>query len=396
MARRRSINGELNVWPAFVDVLATLLLVIILLVLAVTLTQFYTANRASGLERIGDQLSDQLEQRKRQLTALQQERESLIREGDDLRSNVGELTYEVNTQSNEIDELQILRDQLFAQIALQADELNVLKSEQIELTNNSEAAEKAVEDLLLKLAEIEGGDVDLEGGLLTVLGQMDDKLERLLNVLSNAERERTNAENQRAAAENELAELDANNFILLAENEGLRANLETLSLSERLNDSLLIEAEELGRQRSAFFANLIEVLGERDDVSVVGDRFVFQSEVLFDSGSARLGISGEAQLTRLAETIMSLASDFPSDWILRVDGHTDARPISTSSRSRYQNNWQLSSERARSVVESLIAQGVPPNRLVAAGFGEHQPLIDEETPEALAKNRRIELKLTTR
>ena len=342
MDRRRSLQGgAVTVWPAFVDVLATLLLVIILLVLAVTLTQFYTANRASQAELTGDRLSERVREQNDQITALEAARQELL-----------------------------------AQINVQLDELNVL-------TSDRDAAQAAVEDLLIKLAKAEeGGTLDLGGTLAEALAQVDDKLVRLLAVLSATEAER-NA-------------LSASNSELSMENAALSASLK--DLGERINDSLLAEAEELQRQRSLFFGSLIDVLGEREDISVVGDRFVFQSEVLFASGSAELGSGGQQQLARLAETILDLSQDFPADldWILRIDGHTDARPIAANSGSGFENNWQLSSERARSVVEFLIAAGVPPQRLTAAGFGEYQPLVDTETPEAYARNRRIEVKLTTR
>ncbi len=338
--RRRGDSQDLNVWPAFVDVLATLLLVIILLVLAITLTQFYTANRASDAELIGDRLSQRLLE-----------------------------------QREQIDDLELARRQLLAQLNLQLDELNVL-------TRDRDMARQAAEDLLLKLAEVEGGAVELGNSLTQVLGQMDRKLARVLAVLAAEEAART--------------VLDLENQDLRIQNSSLSEDLEVLG--ERINDSLLLQAEELQRQRSLFFGALIEVLGERDDISVVGDRFVFQSEVLFASSSAILGAGGREQLARLAGTILDLSTDFPEDldWILRIDGHTDARPIGEGSRDRFANNWQLSSERARSVVEFLISEGLPPSRLTAAGFGEFQPLIDDTTQEAYARNRRIEVKLTTR
>jgi len=341
MARRRLARaGELNVWPAYVDVLATLLLVIMLLVLAVTVAQFYTANRASAAEQIGDQLSERVIEQREQLEALEAARQSLL-----------------------------------AQLNTQFDELNIL-------TADRDAALEAAEELLLRLAQSEGETLNLEGSLADALVQMDEKLERLLGVLSATEAER--------------ADLAASNSDLQSENTALTNSL--ADLGERINDSLLLQAEELQRQRSLFFGSLIDVLGAREDIAVVGDRFVFQSEVLFDSGEADLQPGGQAQLQQLAETILSLSSDFPEDldWILRIDGHTDARPIGPGSDSGFENNWQLSSERARSVVEFLIEAGVPPQRLTAAGFGEFQPLVDDTTPSAYARNRRIEIKLTTR
>ena len=341
MARRRiRSTAEINIWPAFVDVLATLLLVILLLVLVVTITQVVTANRASNAELVGDTLADRLAE-----------------------------------QVDQIQELQTARETLLAQLSVLDDQLGVLSADR-------DAALQSAEALLAKLAENEDEGVDLQGNLADALMQMEEKLDRLLSVLS--------------AAEGENADLRDANQSLSGQVSVLNTSLE--DLGERINDSLLLEAEELQRQRSLFFGSLIEVLGERDDVSVVGDRFVFQSEVLFDSGSADLETRGQAQLSQLATTILDIATDFPEDlnWILRIDGHTDARPISATSETGFADNWELSTSRARSVVAFLIDQGVPPERLTAAGFGEYQPLAEGEDAQTYARNRRIEVKLTTR
>lgn len=348
MPRRRSRSGgEVNVWPAFVDVLATLLLVIILLVMVVSITQFYTANRAQNAEDRGELLKDFVEDQQRQ-----------------------------------INDLEAARLALLDRLNVQMDELNILGADR-------DAALESAQELLAKLATAEGEGVDLNISLTAAFNQVEAKLDRLLAVLANQR-----AENATLADQNQ--ELTDQNADLSGQVATLNNDLD--SLGERINDSLLLEAEELQRQRSVFFGTLLDVLGERDDISVVGDRFVFQSEVLFDTGSADIGAEGQAQLAQLATTILSVAEDFPDDldWILRIDGHTDARAIAEDSQSGFENNWQLSSERARSVVQYLVARGVPPQRLAAAGFGEHQPLNTGSSEQAYAQNRRIEIKLTTR
>jgi chemotaxis protein MotB len=153
--------------------------------------------------------------------------------------------------------------------------------------------------------------------------------------------------------------------------------------------------QELSRYRSDFFGKLREILGSRPDIRVVGDRFVFQSELFFDSGSAVLSSEGRSELDKLATALFELEKQIPSEinWVLRVDGHTDVRPIVTS---QYPSNWALSAARAISVVEYLVSKGVSPQRLVAAGFGEFQPLDPARTEEAYRRNRRLELKLTER
>ena len=168
-------------------------------------------------------------------------------------------------------------------------------------------------------------------------------------------------------------------------------------LGRRLNVALAQRVQELNRYRSDFFGRLREILGQRDDIRIVGDRFVFQSEVLFSSGSAQLNPNGLNEMAQLANVLIDIAEDIPEEinWVLRVDGHTDNIPVSNDN-NRFNDNWELSVARATSVVRFLINQGVKPNRLIAAGFGEFQPLENEDTVIARSKNRRIELKLTQR
>jgi chemotaxis protein MotB len=166
-------------------------------------------------------------------------------------------------------------------------------------------------------------------------------------------------------------------------------------LGQRLNVALAKKVQELARYRSDFFGKLKEALGERADFQVVGDRFVFPSDVLFDSGSAELKPGATAQLDKLADALKEVESKIPPDiaWVMRVDGHTDIHPIATP---EFPSNWELSSARAISVVRYLMQAGISPEHLVAAGFGEFQPIDSGTSDEALAKNRRIELKLTER
>jgi chemotaxis protein MotB len=167
-------------------------------------------------------------------------------------------------------------------------------------------------------------------------------------------------------------------------------------LGQRLNVALAQRVQELSRYRSEFFGRLRTILGSRPDIRIVGDRFVFQSEVFFDTGQALLLPEGRAELDKLATALTELDKQIPAEiaWVLRVDGHTDVRPITNS--PLFKSNWELSSARAISVVQYLISLGVPAQRLVAAGFAEFQPLDTAATEEAYKRNRRIELKLTER
>ena len=198
---------------------------------------------------------------------------------------------------------------------------------------------------------------------------------------------------QLAALRDQLASL--NEALQASEKFSAEQKVQISALGSRLNAALAGKVQELSRYRSEFFGRLREVLGDHPDIRVVGDRFVFQSEVLFETGSAEIGPAGAEQINRLAVLLVELAARIPSDidWVLRIDGHTDRIPIATA---RYPSNWELSSARALSVLRLLMARGIPPNRLAAAGFGEFQPLDDRRDDVAFRRNRRIEIKLTER
>jgi chemotaxis protein MotB len=168
-------------------------------------------------------------------------------------------------------------------------------------------------------------------------------------------------------------------------------------LGQRLNLALAQKVQELTKYRSDFFGKLREILGNRPDVRVVGDRFVLQSELFFDTGKADLKPEATAELDKVAGALVELEKQIPTDiaWVLRVDGHTDVRPISGSG-GQFKSNWDLSAARAISVVQYLVGKGVSPQRLVAAGFGEFQPIDTATTEDAYRRNRRIEFKLTER
>jgi len=181
----------------------------------------------------------------------------------------------------------------------------------------------------------------------------------------------------------------------LAQAQGRDKDAQIANLGQKLNAALAAKVQELQQYRSEFFGKLRQVLAGRPGIQIVGDRFVFQSEVLFPVGSADLTASGVAQMTALAVTIKDIATEIPSDipWVLRVDGHTDPQPVKGG---QFSSNWELSAERAITVVKLLIADGVPPDHLAAAAFGEYQPIVQGDTPDDYAKDRRIELRLTDR
>jgi chemotaxis protein MotB len=196
---------------------------------------------------------------------------------------------------------------------------------------------------------------------------------------------------QIAALRRQLGALEA--ALDAAEKKDKDAQKSISELGQRLNVALAQRVQELSRYRSDFFGRLRQILGDRPDIRIVGDRFVFQSELFFDVGQAVLKPEGRAELDKIATALLEIERQIPGDigWVMRVDGHTDIRPIAGG-----RTNWDLSAARAIAVVQYLIGRGVSPQRLVAAGFGEFQPIDSDRTEEAYARNRRIELKLTER
>jgi chemotaxis protein MotB len=219
---------------------------------------------------------------------------------------------------------------------------------------------KGLEQALVKAQEVTTAELDrLRSELKTARGESEALKARLAGVESAEEQKETR-----------IADLD-----------------------RQLKEALAQQVEELSQYRSEFFGRLRQLLGDRQDIRVVGDRFVFQSELLFASGSATLDPEGTAALRELAQSLREVAGSIPSDldWVLRVDGHTDRLPIRVGP---FVSNWELSAARAISVVEFLIREGIPPDRLAAAGFGEFRPLDTRDDEIAYRRNRRIEFKLT--
>ncbi|MXN65374.1 peptidoglycan -binding protein [Stappia sp. GBMRC 2046] len=337
--RRRDTRPDF--WPGFVDAMATLLLVIIFLLSIFMLAQFFLSQQLSGRDTVLNRLNAQISE----LTELL----ALERAGKrDLQDQIASLQLSLGEASNERDRLQGL------------------------LSSSSDAASQA-------------------GGQIAVLeGEIDE--ERQVSQRALAQVEILNQ--QISALRRQIAALEA--ALDASEDRDQESQAKIADLGRRLNVALAQRVQELSRYRSDFFGRLREILSQRSDIRVVGDRFVFQSEVLFPSGSDQINPDGQEELQKLAEAILELDAQIPAEinWVLRVDGHTDSRPLSGT--GRFQNNWQLSAARAISVVRYLIDQGVDPKRLVAAGFGEFQPLDEGDSDEALARNRRIELKLTER
>jgi chemotaxis protein MotB len=339
MARVRRARS-VDYWPGFVDALSTMLIIVLFVLLVFTLAQLFLsqilAGRNEALAALNKQvaeLADLLKMEKAQ--------------GDEMRRTIGALTAQLQSSAAARDKLQTQLSEAQAALLAARGQTGNAQSE-LEAERRVSAEAKAQVDLLNQQ-----------------IAALRAELARISKALDVSEQKDKDQEVQIAA------------------------------LGERLNRALASKVEELARYRSEFFGRLREVLGDRPDIRIVGDRFVFQSEVLFDSGSAELAPAGQTQMASLAQTLKEISAKIPKElsWVLRVDGHTDKRPIHNA---QFASNWELSSARAISVVKFLIAQGIPAEHLVAAGFGEYQPLDEGNSEDALRKNRRIELKLTER
>jgi len=321
-------------WPGFVDALATLLLVIVFLLAVFTAGQFALSQALSGRD---EQLAE-------------------------LNARLSTLAEELNLARGENERLSL--------------RISGLEDENIALAE----ANRSMEAEILGLTE----------GLAAARAGLEE--EEALNEAAQATIALLN--NQMAALREELARL--NEALNASEAREAELEAEVVNLGRRLNAALASEVARLAAYQSEFFGRMMEILGDRSGVSVSGDRFVFETDVLFDSGSAELNEEGFRSLSPIADALLVLIDEIPSDldWVLRVDGHTDRVPLGPA--APFASNWELSTARSLSVISYLESRGVPSRRLLAAGFGEHHPIAAGRTAADNARNRRIELKLTSR
>ncbi|MEJ0013704.1 MAG: peptidoglycan -binding protein [Bauldia sp.] len=341
-ARARRINPRADYWPSFVDVLTNLLLVFIFLLSIFALVQFLLSREISGKDTVLQQLNAQIAELTEML-ALEKASKS------EVSDNLVSLQASLATAENDKARLQGLLDA------------------------QSSATASA-------------------GGQITALtGQLDAEKQVSQRALAQVEL----LNQQIAALRRQIAAIET--ALAASEDKDKQSQTQIADLGRRLNVALAQRVQELSRYRSDFFGRLREILGDRPDIRVVGDRFVFQSEVLFPVGSDQISPEGVDELSKVADAVAQLAAEIPADigWVLQVNGHTDKQPISGTG-GRFRSNWDLSAARAISVVQFLVSKGIAPQHLVAAGYGEFQPLEEGDTPEAYAKNRRIELKVTER
>ena len=340
LARSRRGDSGMNYWPGFVDALSTLILSIIFILTVFVVVQFYLQQEIAGKDAALGQLNLQIAQ----LTEL--------------------LSMEKSGKVKLEDQLAQLRASL--------------------------ASAETERDRYKGIAEVAGSGLAAAQGKATELsGQIENEKKISAGALSQVEI----LNQQIAALRRQLAAIEQ--ALDASEKKDKEAQAKIADLGQRLNVALAQKVQELTKYRSDFFGRLREILGNRPDIRIVGDRFVLQSELLFETGKAELRPEARAEIEKIASAILELSQKIPDDiaWVLRVDGHTDIRPISGPV---FKSNWDLSAARAIAVVQYLASKTIPPQRLVAAGFGEFQPIDPERNDDAYKRNRRIEFKLTER
>jgi chemotaxis protein MotB len=340
LARGRRGGEGMNYWPGFVDDLSTLILSIIFILTVFVVVQFFLQQEISGKDTALTRLNAQIAQ----LTDLL----SMEKTGKtDLEAQMAQLRASLATAETDRDKYKGIAEGAGSGLAAAQGQAN-------ELINKLEGEKKISASAL---AQVE------------ILNQQIAAFRRQLAALESA--------------------LD------VSEKKDKEAQAQISNLGQRLNIALAQKVEELKTYRSDFFGRLRQILGNRPDVRVVGDRFVLQSELFFDTGKADLLPDATAELDKVATALTELEKQIPANipWVLRVDGHTDVRPVTGGV---FKSNWNLSASRAIAVVQYLVGKGVSPQRLVAAGFGEYQPIDVATTDEAYRRNRRIEFKLTER
>ena len=462
----RRTRQTLDIWPGFVDVMSSLLIIIIFLLMVFTLSQFFLGQLLSGKTHALDQLTRQVAQLS-QMLALEKSKNAdlqdktiqlstdlaasvatrerlssqlaeLMPEKDALEAQLTERTEKMKSLQTQLDtviaENRTTKEELDkAQqlVTADKDKIEAQLAEIAQLNRDVTALKKVRDDLEKKVAGL-AATVTANTATITSLRDRSKELEARLSteqertalaqkeiqskdlkirelsaqaqrvgeeltaeqhVSAQAQRQVTLLNRQIEALRQQLARLNA--ALDASEAKVKEQHIQIVNLGSRLNQALASKVAELARYRSEFFGRLRQVLGDQKGIRIVGDRFVFQSEVLFPTASADLNPGGVQQIQQLAETLIKISKHIPKglNWVLRVDGHTDRRPINTP---QFPSNWELSSARAIAVVKQLIADGVPADRLVAAGFGQYQPIDPGNSEAAYSRNRRIEFKLTQR
>ena len=361
-------------WPGFVDALSSLLMVIIFVLMIFVISQFFISQKMSGQD-------EALIKLKNNLTEL-----------SELLSLERGLTSELTLQLSSLEEkIVVIKEEL-----LKEKEITKQYQEEIRGTKNIIALnENEINKLKIALEEKIKNTTQLSNEVSDLDKQVNKKI---LEIQSKDKILKANKEevNQLISTtlklKNKLTQLQT--LLSAYKAKDKKENVKTLNLGKDVNSALARRVEELEKFKSDFFGRVKELIKGRKEIRVVGDRFVFQSEVLFSLGSEELGVEGQLEMQKLAATLMEIEKSLPTDidWILQIEGHTDSLPVKKG--QTYRDNWELSTKRALSVLRFLIKQGIDPNRLSASGYGSFQPIDKKNTKSARMKNRRIEMKIT--
>ena len=377
MARSRSrTRRSADIWPGFVDAISTLLLVLIFLLTIFISSEFLLSklltNKDDALENLNVQIYQLSE-----LLSLEK------RENKDLTSTISKLNDKLNDSSLTSD----LLSMEFSNLKNKNIELNSLLNS---LKASTSLIKKENKNLDIKNSNIES---ELKKLLFTLKATQVNLIKAEEEVkLSEAAKNQVSLLNMQVAELREQLNIIQNLLDINLE-DIKKKDIQIVELGRKLNTALAVKVGELTQYKSEFFGRLRSILGNRDDIQIVGDRFIFQSEVLFASGSAEVAIEGVLELTKLSKILLDITKDIPTDipWVLQIQGHTDQNPINTP---LYPSNWELSAARAISVGKVLISSGVSSDKISVAGFAEFQPLELGNSPSSFRKNRRIEIKLT--
>jgi len=362
--RRRHVDYT---WPGFVDALSSLLMVIIFVLMIFVLSQFFLSQKMSGQD------------------------EALIK----LKTNLIELSELLSLERQST-------TQLTSHLSILENKIVKLKNK-LELENklNKKNQDELVKNKVLidfndkKIKELEQTlDLKIKAILLSKNNMKKKNFEIVeKNDFLKASKEEINRlVSASIKLRNKLSQLQALLSVYKAKDK--KDKVKTLNIGKDLNSALARKVEELQKFKSEFFGRVKELIKDRPEIRIVGDRFVFQSEVLFSIGSVEIGSKGQLEMVKLASTLMEIEKSLPTDidWILQIEGHTDN--LSVRAGQTYKDNWELSTKRALSVLRFLIKQGIKPSRLSASGYGSFQPIDKNNNKNAREKNRRIEMKIT--
>lgn len=377
MARSRNrTRRSADIWPGFVDAISTLLLVLIFLLTIFVSSEFLLSKLLSNKDDALEGLNMQIYQLS-ELLSLEK------RENTDLTSTISKLNEKLNNSSITSDLLSM--------------EFSDLKNKNIELNRLLNSLKENTNQIKEENKNLDLKNTNLESELKDLLSTLRATHVNLIKAEKEVKLSEA-AKNQVTILNMQIAELREQlniiqNLLDINLEEIKQKDIHIVELGKKLNTALAVKVGELTQYKSEFFGRLRSILGNRDDIQIVGDRFIFQSEVLFASGSAEVGIEGVVQLTKLSKILLDTTKNIPKDipWVLQIQGHTDQNPINTL---LYPSNWELSAARAISVGKVLISSGVSSDKISVAGFAEFQPLELGQDPSSYRKNRRIEIKLT--